>query len=208
MSMQKISADDFKIAVVDSSQHQPIIAFFTAANCEPCDQVKALLETAAETYEGRLHIAEIDVEDESFAAILDEYDISSIPCIRVVEKTNLVAQASGVLNKTQLDELLEPYVLTEKQHRLHELEKRVELLVSVEQYDEAQELTMKHYREYEDEEVTLFLLAIFLKSGQTEEAKRLLSEMPEELIDDERVELVKQTIGEMQAQVSNVMMPH
>lgn len=208
MSMQKISADDFKIAVVDSSQHQPIIAFFTAANCEPCDQVKALLEAAAETYEGRLHIAEIDVEDESFDAILDEYDISSIPCIRVVEKTNLVAQASGVLNKTQLDELLEPYVLTEKQHRLHELEKRVELLVSVEQYDEAQELTMKHYREYEDEEVTLFLLAIFLKSGQTEEAKRLLSEMPEELIDDERVELVKQTIGEMQAQVSNVMMPH
>jgi putative thioredoxin len=202
--MQKISAEDFKIAVVDSSHHQPIIAFFTADNCVPCDEVKKVLEKASETYESRLHIAEIDVEDRAFDEILDEYEVNSIPFIKVWQKTNLVAQAGGVIASEQLDDLLEPYVLTEKQHRLFELEKRVELLVSVEQYDEAQELAMQHLNEYGDEEVTLFLLAILLKSGQTEEAERLLAEMPEELKDDERVELVKQTIGEMQ--VSNVMM--
>ena len=201
MSIKQIPVSDFKLAVIDSSLHNPIAVFFTASWCEPCQEVNVLLETVAKEYEERLNIAVIDIDEKEVDQVLDDCKVESIPDLKLFHKKELVAQAKGVLSKAQIDKLLEPYVLTEQQYRIHVLEKQIEILLASEQYEEAQSIVGIYISKYPlDQEVKLIEIAIAVKMNLVDVAKQLIQALPAALKENAKAKEVIGLIENMQNQ--------
>ncbi|BBN59229.1 thioredoxin family protein [Hydrogenovibrio marinus] len=199
MGLKKIPVKDFDIAVLTSSLHTPVAVFFTATGCEPCDAVLKMLAELAPQYEDRLHIALLDIEDKEIEPILDLCKVESIPNIKIFHQQQIVAQATGLLNKQQFELLIEPHVLSEAQNRLNLLQQQVELLLSSEQFDMAVELVEVFRQKYpHDDEALLVELAILVQINNIPAALQLIEKLPEHLKQDEKAQAVKDMIESMQ----------
>ncbi|GEM_PF-3196821 len=199
MSIQQIPAKDFEIAVLASSLHTPIGVFFRAADCPPCDEVQRTLEKLAPDYEGRLHIAIVDITQEGADPILSQMQLTSIPDFKLVDKKQVIAQAKGVPTETQLRELLNDHLLTEAEYRLQLLQNQVELLLSSEQFEEAMALTKTFQQKHpEDEAAMLIELAMLIQMNRIEEAIELMNQLPDSLQQSEKAEGVKAMIASLQ----------
>jgi len=201
MSIKHIPASDFKLAVMDSSLHTPIAVFFTASWCDPCQKVLALLEAVAESYEGRLNIAVLDVDADDVEPVLEACQVSSIPDVKLFHQKALVAQAKGVVSRDQIDQLLAPYVPTPEQHRVHTLEKQVEVLLAAEQYEQAQQLVEDYKTNYPlDQDVRIIEIAIAVKMNLLDLAQRLIEQLPAALKDSEKAQTVIRMIDQLSHQ--------
>ena len=200
MSIKDVLAEDFKVAVVDGSRHNLIIAVFSAAWCDPCLAMRKDLENIAALYEERLNIAVFDVDAEGIESVLETCQVESIPDMKVFHEGNIVAQAKGVLSPAQIESLIVPYVRTEEQQRTMMLERQVELLLSVDQEDEALNLIHLHLSKYpEDEEVKVLLVGVYIKSGQIALAKQVISDLPKEYVHSEKAQQVIASIDQLNA---------
>jgi len=200
MSIRTIPATDFELAVISSSLHTSIGVFFTASDCEPCDEVQKILEALASDYEGRLHIAILNIEDEAIDSVLTQLAITSIPDFKLFDKKQVVAQIKGVPTKAQLQQLLDEHLMTEAQYRLQLLQNQVELLLSAEQFDEAMALVKTFEQKYpEDAEALLVELAVLVQMNRIDEALALIEQLPDELKHNERAESVKNLIESLNA---------
>lgn len=200
MSIQTIPAKDFELAVLNSSLHTPIGVFFTAPECAPCDEVQQILEKLAPEYEGRLHIAIIDITDEDIDPVLDQINLSSIPDFKLFDKKQIIAQIKGTPSEAQLRQLLDDHLLTEAQYRLQLLQNQVELLLSSEQFEEAMALTKTFQQRHpEDEQAMLIELAILVQMNQIEAALALIDQLPDSLKQSDRAQGVKEIIASLNA---------
>ena len=160
-----------------------------------------MLETVAKEYEERLNIAVIDIDEKEVDSVLEACNVESIPDLKLFHKKEIVAQAKGVLSKAQIDKLLEPYVLTEQQHRIHVLEKQIEILLASEQYEEAQSIVGIYISKYPlDQEVKLIEIAIAVKMNLIDVAKQLIQALPAALKENAKAKEVIGLIENMQNQ--------
>jgi len=88
----------FEADVLQSSQ--PVVVDFWAEWCGPCKMIAPILNEVAETYQSKLQIAKMNVDENR--EIPAKFGIRGIPTLMLFKNGQLAATKVGAMNKTQL----------------------------------------------------------------------------------------------------------
>lgn len=94
---------DFKKKVMRNSI--PVIVNFHADWCEPCHSLKPLLEKIANENEGRLHLAEVLVDDH--VDLLHAFEVEAIPAVLGIHRGIVTEKFVGLVSHKQVMEFVE-----------------------------------------------------------------------------------------------------
>lgn len=105
MSDQIVSTTDanFETDVLKSTL--PVLVDYWAEWCGPCKMISPILEEIAASYQGKLRIAKVNVDEN--AQLTQKYGIRSIPTLMLFKDGNVQAQKIGALSKSQLAAFIE-----------------------------------------------------------------------------------------------------
>lgn len=79
---------------------QPVLVDYWAEWCGPCKMIAPILDEVASTYEGKLNIAKMNVDENR--EVPAQFGIRGIPTLMVFKAGQLVATKVGALSKAQL----------------------------------------------------------------------------------------------------------
>ena len=94
----KLTKDNFDKEVVNSDV--PVIIDFYADWCGPCQMMGPVFEEVSKDYEGKLSFVKLNTEENPKVA--DQFGITGIPCLVVVDKGVEVGRIVGFNAKEQL----------------------------------------------------------------------------------------------------------
>ncbi|MGA9854598.1 MAG: thioredoxin TrxA [Gammaproteobacteria bacterium] len=105
MNDQIVSTTDanFETDVLKSSL--PVLVDYWAEWCGPCKMISPILDEIASSYQGKLRIAKVNVDEN--AQLTQKYGIRSIPTLMLFKDGNVQAQKIGALSKSQLAAFIE-----------------------------------------------------------------------------------------------------
>ncbi|MCX6794722.1 MAG: thioredoxin [Candidatus Falkowbacteria bacterium] len=80
----------------------PVLVDFWAPWCMPCKMMAPILDELAAEMEGKLKIAKVNTEDEANQSLAMEYQIQSIPNMKLFKGGQVVGEFIGLRNKESL----------------------------------------------------------------------------------------------------------
>lgn len=86
----------------------PVLVDFFAVWCGPCKTQAPILVEIAKELEGKVKVVKIDVDKNQ--EIAARFQIRSVPTLALFKNGKNVWRQSGVLNKSQLREVLKSYL--------------------------------------------------------------------------------------------------
>jgi thioredoxin 1 len=101
--IQHLSDASFESTVLNSKQ--PVLVDFWAEWCGPCKMIAPVLDEAASTYEGKLQITKMNVDENR--DIPAKFGIRGIPTLMLFKDGQLAATKVGSLSKAQLTEFID-----------------------------------------------------------------------------------------------------
>ncbi len=104
--VQNVTDTTFEAQVLTSPD--PVLVDFAAKWCTPCRMIEPLVVESAKTYEGRLKVVRLDVDENPAAA--SRYHIRSIPALLLFKNGAPAATHVGALGQRQLAEFVEPHL--------------------------------------------------------------------------------------------------
>jgi len=104
--VKTVSDDSFQADVVQSAT--PVLVDFWAPWCGPCKAIAPILEELASTYQGKLQIAKISVDDNQ--EVPASFGIRNIPTLILFKDGKPVATLSGARPKAQLAEFIDQHI--------------------------------------------------------------------------------------------------
>ncbi len=106
MAIKHTSDTSFDQDVLKSDA--PVLVDYWAEWCGPCKMIAPLLDEVSKDYDGRLHVAKVNVdENQSIAA---KYGIRGIPTLMLFKNGAVVATKVGALSKSQLTLFLDSHL--------------------------------------------------------------------------------------------------
>ena len=103
---QKFHTGNFNTEVLQSTE--PVLVDFYADWCGPCRMMGPLVDQLANTYNGRMKIGKINVDEDS--AIAGRYGIRSIPSFLVFKNGQVVDSVTGGVPEHVLLQMIERQV--------------------------------------------------------------------------------------------------
>ena len=97
------SDTSFEADVLQSDK--PVLVDFWAEWCGPCKAIAPVLDELAQTYEGKLQIVKVNVDENR--NIPAKYGIRGIPTLMVFKNGELLATKVGALSKAQLAQFID-----------------------------------------------------------------------------------------------------
>ena len=101
--IQHVSDSTFESVVIDSKN--TVLVDFWAEWCGPCKMIAPVLDEAATSYQGKLQIAKMNVDENR--DIPAKFGIRGIPTLMLFKNGELTATKVGALSKAQLNEFLD-----------------------------------------------------------------------------------------------------
>ncbi len=87
---------------------KPVLVDYWAEWCGPCKMIAPILDEVAQSYEGRVQIAKMNVDDNR--EVPGKYGIRGIPTLMLFKGGELAATKVGALNKSQLTAFLDGHL--------------------------------------------------------------------------------------------------
>jgi thioredoxin 1 len=97
---------DFEKDVIQSPV--PALVDFWAPWCGPCQMIAPVLEELARTYEGRLKVVKVNVDDHGQVA--QRYAVQAIPTLLLFKGGEIQEKAVGFLAKSKLTALVDKHL--------------------------------------------------------------------------------------------------
>jgi thioredoxin 1 len=104
--IQHVSDASFQSDVLESST--PVLVDYWAEWCGPCKMIAPLLDEVSKTYDGRLKIAKLNVDDNR--EVPAKFGIRGIPTLMLFKGGQLAATKVGALSKAQLTAFLDGHL--------------------------------------------------------------------------------------------------
>ncbi|MFA5157084.1 MAG: thioredoxin [Candidatus Omnitrophota bacterium] len=98
MALVHLTDDSFKKEVLESDL--PVLVDFWAPWCGPCKMIGPLVEESAREFEGKLKVAQVNVDESP--AVATQYGIMSIPTLMFFKAGKVMDQSVGALSKPEL----------------------------------------------------------------------------------------------------------
>ena len=105
------TAENFQQGVIDNSYNAPVLVDFWAEWCEPCKQLKPVLEKLATDLNGQFVLAKVNSETQQ--SLSQQFQIRSIPTVLIFKNGEVVEQFSGLQTEQTIKELIEKHTTTE-----------------------------------------------------------------------------------------------
>lgn len=102
-AIMHIGDDDFDTKVLQSGE--PVLVDFWAEWCGPCKAIAPVLDEIARTYQGRLTVAKVNVDQNQ--RIPRQYGIRGIPTLMIFKNGKVEGTQVGLVNKTQLTQFID-----------------------------------------------------------------------------------------------------
>ena len=93
-----LSDDTFEEEVLNSDI--PVLVDYWAEWCGPCKAIAPVLDDMVDTYEGRLKICKISVDENPES--VQKFNVTSIPTLIIFKNGNAEASKTGALTRPQL----------------------------------------------------------------------------------------------------------
>lgn len=103
------------IAVTDNSFEEdvmnadlPVLVDFWAEWCGPCKMIAPVLDDIAQSYQGRLKVAKINIDDNSVTP--QKFGVRGIPTLMLFKNGELESTKVGAITKSQLTAFLDSHL--------------------------------------------------------------------------------------------------
>ena len=100
--IKHITDSSFETDVLQSSQ--PVLVDYWAEWCGPCRMIAPILDEVSTSYEGRLQVAKMNVDENR--DIPAKFGIRGIPTLMLFKDGQLAATKVGAMSKAQLTEFI------------------------------------------------------------------------------------------------------
>jgi len=98
-----VSTDSFDSEVLGSDK--PVLVDFWAEWCGPCRMIAPILEDVAESMDGKVQIAKLNVDENQDVAF--RYQVSSIPTLILFKDGEVADRVMGALPQKSLEEFIQ-----------------------------------------------------------------------------------------------------
>jgi len=96
--IKHVSDASFQADVLDATA--PVLVDFWAEWCGPCKMIAPILDEVAGTYQGKIQVAKVNVDDNR--DVPAKFGIRGIPTLMVFKDGQLAATKVGAMSKSQL----------------------------------------------------------------------------------------------------------
>ena len=103
MATVKVTDESFDADVLKSST--PVLVDFWAEWCGPCKMISPIVDELAETYDGRMKVAKVNIDQNRATAI--KYHVRSIPMLLLFKDGQIQATQVGAVGKGQLTQMID-----------------------------------------------------------------------------------------------------
>ncbi|MBQ8458671.1 thioredoxin [bacterium] len=86
----------------------PVVVDFWATWCGPCRKLSPVIDEIAQSYEGKVKFAKVNVEESLETA--KKYSISGIPCLLVFKNGESVERMTGLMPKSTIISNIEKHM--------------------------------------------------------------------------------------------------
>jgi thioredoxin 1 len=87
---------------------QPVLVYFWASWCGPCQLMSPMMNLVAATYSDRLKVVKMEVDPNPIT--VKQYQVEGVPAIRLIKGDQLLASTEGVISKDKLLSLLDQHL--------------------------------------------------------------------------------------------------
>jgi thioredoxin 1 len=101
-----ITDAEFETEVLKAEQ--PVLVYFWASWCGPCQLMSPLINLAATTYGDRLKIVKIEADPNPVA--VKEYRVEGLPALRLLRGETVLESTEGVISKDKLLSFLDQHL--------------------------------------------------------------------------------------------------
>ncbi|MBW4626418.1 MAG: thioredoxin fold domain-containing protein [Brasilonema octagenarum HA4186-MV1] len=108
MSSSVVTITDAEFETEVLKANKPVLIYFWASWCGPCQLMSPLVNSAATTYSDRLKVVKIEVDPNPVA--VKEYKVEGVPAFRLLQGDKLLASTEGVISKDKLLSLLDSHL--------------------------------------------------------------------------------------------------
>lgn len=108
MSNGVISITDTEFETEVLQANQPVLIYFWASWCGPCQLMSPLVNSAATTYSDRLKVVKMEVDPNPVT--VKQYQVEGVPALRLIEGDKLLVATEGVISKDKLLSLLDSHL--------------------------------------------------------------------------------------------------
>lgn len=104
--VKAITDAEFETEVLQASS--PVLIYFWASWCGPCQLMSPLINLAADTYNERLKVVKMEVDPNPVT--VKQYQVEGVPALRLIEGDKLLASTEGVIAKDKLLSFLDTHL--------------------------------------------------------------------------------------------------
>ncbi len=99
-----IKESDFDSEVLEVSKTKPVLVDFFAEWCGGCKIMAPLIDELAEEGGDKFAVAKVSIEESP--ALVEKYEVMSLPTLKVFKDGEVIKTATGAQSKQSLQELL------------------------------------------------------------------------------------------------------